>query len=73
MRQLAEQLVEAAVAGGNGEDRLEMERLLSMVEGRSAMRKLTSSMRAVFSARSMSRPIQNKFSAVRLSITSFSA
>ena len=32
------------------------------------MRKLTSSMRAVFSARSMSRAIQNRFSAVRLSM-----
>ena len=45
-----------------------MQACLSMVEGSSDMRKLTSSMRAVFSARSMLRAIQNRFSAVRLSM-----
>src|SRR5262245_24448962 len=43
---------------------------LSIVDGRSDMRNETSSMRAVFSARSMLRAIQNRFSAVRLSIVS---
>src|SRR5262245_61182394 len=44
---------------------------LFRVDGSKAIRKLTSSLRAVFSARSMSRAIQNRFSAVRLSMLSF--